>query len=169
MSVEMTDVQIQNPAPKSSTWPIPLMCVGMCIVAACVLLPQSEANKKLAAERAKLQRDLSYVQMQLSVNEEFLNRVGGDTGLAERLAQRQMQEIRQGSSVLELKGRRERLEVSPFQLLSITPPPTPAPYRPPTGIVGQLCRSARNQLYATGVGMFLIAVGLVMGTSAKTE
>jgi hypothetical protein len=158
-----------NPAQKSSLWPIPLMCVGMCLVAACVLLPQSEANKKLLAERAKLQRDLSYVQMQLSVNQEFLNRVGGDAGLAERLAQRQMQEIRQGSSVLELKGRREHPEISPFQLLSITPPPAPAAYVPPTGLVGQLCRSARKQLYATGLGMFLVAVGLVLGNSTKKE
>ena len=159
----------QSVRTKSSLWPIPLMCVGMCMVAACVLLPQSEANKRLVAERAKLQRDLSYVQMQLSVNQEFLNRVGGDAGLAERLAQRQMQEIRQGSSVLELKGRREHLEISPFQLLSITPPPAPAPYYPPTGIVGQLCRSARNQLYATGLGMFLVAAGLVMGTSGENK
>jgi hypothetical protein len=159
----------QNIRTKSSLWPIPLMCLGICMVAACVLLPQFEANRKLEAERAKLQRDLSYVQMQLSVNEEFLKRVGGDAGLAERLAQRQMREIRQGSSVLELRGRRERFEVSPFQLLSITPPPSPAPYRAPTGIVGALCSSAQNQLYATGVGMFLVAVGLVLGTSSKTE
>jgi hypothetical protein len=145
------------------------MCLGMGIVAACVLLPQSEANKKLAAERAKLQHDLSFVQTQLSVNQEFLNRVGQDPGLAERLAQRQMQEIRQGSSVLELKGRREHPEISPFQLLSIAPSPAPPPYYPPTGLVGRLCGSDRGQLYATGLGMFLVAAGLVLGTSAENR
>jgi len=152
---------------KSSLILLPLMCIGICLIGACVLLPQAEANRKLAAERARLERDLKYVQMQLSVNDEFLKRVGGDAGLAERLAQRQMQSIRQGSSVLELRGRPRRLEISPFQLLSIAPPPAPAPYRPPGGIIGRLCESARDRLYATGLGMFMVATGLVLGTSAK--
>ncbi len=109
----------------SSAWSIPMMCLGMCIIAACVLIPQSESNKKLAAERDKLKHDLTYVETQLSVNDEFLKNVGGDAGLAERLAQRQMKVIRQGSSVLELKHQPAREEMSPFQLVSVAPPVAP--------------------------------------------
>src|SRR4051794_2377266 len=87
----------------SSAWSIPLMCLGLGVIAACVLVPQAEGNRKLAAECDKLQRDLTYVQTQLSVNQEFLRSVGGNAGLAERLAQRQMKVIRQGTSVLQLR------------------------------------------------------------------
>jgi hypothetical protein len=146
------------------------MCLGLGVIAACVLVPQAEANKKLAAERDKLKRDLAYVDTQISVNDEFLKNVGGDAGLAERLAQRQMKVIREGSSVLELRGRRaasRREEMSPFMLVSVAPPPAPAPYTPPVGILGSLCRDARYQLYVSGLGMLMVATGLVLGASAS--
>src|SRR5271170_3110309 len=109
---------------RSSLWSIPLMCGGLCLLAVCVLIPQSEMNRRLVAERDKLKADLAYVQQQLAVNDQFLQNVGVDPGLAERLAQRQMKEIRQGTSVLELKEQPNRLEMSPFLLVSVgTPPP----------------------------------------------
>jgi hypothetical protein len=158
----------QSPPPRtnhSAAWSIPLMCIGMGIVAVCILLPQVEANQKLAADCEKLKHDLAAVKTQLAVNDEFLKRVGGDPTLAERLAQRQMQEIRQGSSVLELRGKNKRPEISPFLLLNVAAPPSPAPYRAPAGFLGQLCEDPRRQLYFIGAGMFTIAVGLVMGSS----
>src|SRR4051812_42440503 len=119
----------------SSLWSIPLMCLGLGIIAACVLVPQAEANRKLAGDCEKMKSDLTYVQTQLSVNEQFLKNVGGDAGLAERLAQRQMKVIREGSSVLPLRGQKTRSDMSPFMLVSIAPPPVPAPYTPPGGIL----------------------------------
>jgi hypothetical protein len=141
------------------------MCIGLGIVAVCVLLPQIEANQKLAADCEKLRHDLTAVKTQLDVNDQFLKHVGGDPSLAERLAQRQMQEIREGTSVLELRGKNKRPEISPFLLLNVAPPPAPMPYQPPDGFLGQICEDPRHQLYLTGAGMFLIAIGLVMGSS----
>jgi hypothetical protein len=160
--------QRRQPRTWSSLWSIPMMCLGLGIIAACVLVPQAEANKKLTAERDKLKRDLAYVDAQLSVNDEFLKNVGGDAGLAERLAQRQMKVIREGTSVLELKNRTKRQDMSPFTLVSIAPPPAPAPYRVPTGVLGSLCQDARYQLYVSGLGMLMVAAGLVLGSSSKT-
>ena len=154
----------------SSTWSIPLMCLGLGIIAVCVLVPQAEANRKLAAESAKLRQDLEYVQTQLAVNDQFLKNVGGDAGLAERLAQRQMKVIRQGTRVLELRGQTSahgQQPVSPFMLVSVAPPPAPPAYVPPSGIVGRLCLDARYQLYVTGLGMLMVAAGLVLGQSSK--
>jgi hypothetical protein len=145
-----------------------MLCLGLGIVAVCVLAPQAESNRKLAGERDKLQRDLTYVQTQVSVNEEFIKRVGQDPGLSERLAQRQMQEIRQGSRVLKLKGLPQSRAMSPFLLVNVAPPPAPRAYQPPSGIIGRLCENPKHQLYLSGLGMFLIAAGLVMGASAKS-
>ena len=156
-----------TPRPSSSIWAIPTLCLGLGIVAVCCVLPQIEANRKLAIERDKLQHDLSYVQSQLAVNDEFLQRIGQDPNLAERLAQRQMQEIREGTSVLELKGRSQHAEISPFQLVNIAPPLAPPSYDPPAGFLGKLCQDSHEQLYLTGVGMFMIAVGLVLGSAAR--
>jgi len=79
------------------------------------------------------------VQTQLNVNEEFLSRVGQDPTLAERLAQRQMKVIRQGSRVLDLQTRDTPMSatgspagVSPFMLVGVSPPQLPAAYQSPT-------------------------------------
>ncbi len=57
----------------------------------------------------------------MKVNGEFLQKVADSPNLAERLAQRQMKIIRQGTRVLELKGGRED-EMSPFHLVNVAPP-----------------------------------------------
>jgi len=152
---------------RSSLWSIPLMCGGLCLLAVCVLIPQSEMNRKLVAERDKLKADLAYVQQQLAVNDQFLQNVGVDPGLAERLAQRQMKEIRQGTSVLELKEQPNRLEMSPFLLVSVGTPPPATAYLPPSGVVGKICEDARSRLYLSGLGLFMVAGGLVLGASTR--
>lgn len=153
-----------NP-PANSALSLPLLCAGLAIIAACILMPAAEANKKLVADRDKLQSDLAYVQQQLAVNQQFLDHVGGDPGLAERLAQRQMKVIRQGTSVLELHNKSARDQMSPFLLVSVPRPAEVPAYQPPAGLLGKLCGSARCQLYLTGLGMFMVAGGLVLGTS----
>ena len=172
MTVMPTVSQAQNPpSPRegySSVWSIPLLIVGLAIVGICTLVPQWQANRQLAAERDKLLNDLDYAQTQISVNDRFLQSVGDDPSLAERLAQRQMQQIRKGTSVLELKGKFSRSPISPFALVSIAQPPLAPLVQPPHGLLAKLCDSPRRQLYCTGAGMFMIAVGLVLGSSFKS-
>ena len=157
----------------SSLLSLPLLCLGLAIVAACCLLPQVEANRKLTIERDKLKGDLAYVARQQATNQAFLKHIGGDPDLAERLAQRQMKVIRQGTSVLTLDGPRGPAggdaSMSPFMLVSVGAPPPVETYHAPPGLLGQLCRSPRRQLYLSGAGLLLIACGLVWGPSAQSR
>jgi hypothetical protein len=77
-----------------------MLCAGIAIIAACLLIPQADANRRLVYERTKLQADLEAVEKQVAVNDEFLRKVADDANLAERLAQRQMKMIRQGTRIL---------------------------------------------------------------------
>lgn len=160
------------PAPRrpagGGLFTIPLMCLGIGLVACCVLIPAAEENHRLIYEREKLQRDLNQISHQIDVNDEFLKRIADDPSLSERLAQRQMKMVREGTSVLDLKGDNTNKEMSPYGLLTL-PPPTPLPpYQPAGGILTTICCNPHGQLYMTGLALLLIAAGLVMGQSSRT-
>ena len=172
-----------GPAPKGGGWTVTMLCAGMAILACCVLIPQTDANRRLVYEREKLKLDLESVKKQLATNEEFLRRVADDPNLAERLAQRQMKIIRQGTRVLELKDTSrlgtpdQRLgssspaptpdEVSPFQLVHVPPPPPMPPYEPVGGTLAKMCYHPQSRLYLIGTGLLLMAAGLVLGLGSK--
>ena len=120
-------------------WSLPTLCLGLGLIAVCVLVPAAEANKRLTADRDKLNRDLSYVESQLSANQEFLSSVGTDPEIAERLAQRQFRQIRHGTSVLELKGVDQKTASSPFAMISVPPPAAVNEYHPLQGFLGDIC------------------------------
>ena len=141
---------------------IPILCAGIAIIAACLLIPQADANRRLVYERAKLQADLEAVEKQVATNEEFLHKVADDPNLAERLAQRQMKIIRQGNEVLNLKNDPSE-EMSPFQLTAVQPPPEFPAYQPRGGILASLCYNPRSRLYLMGIGLMAMAGGLVLG------
>jgi hypothetical protein len=141
---------------------IPLICIGVAVIACTTLLPLADDNRRLAWERQKLRQDLDHLKQQVKVNDEFLRRVADDATLAERLAQRQMRFIRQGSSVLPLRGA-GKVEMSPFHLVAVPPPKPLAPYQPVGGPLATLVRNPRTQLYASGGALLLIAAGLVLG------
>ena len=92
------------------------------------LLPLADENHQLSWEREKLRADLTQLKEQGRVNTEFLQRVADDPTLAERLAQRQMKYIREGSSILKLRGGGKE-EMSPFHLVSVPPPAATARLR----------------------------------------
>ena len=141
---------------------IPLICIGIATIACTTLLPLADDNHRQSWEREKLKQDLAHLREQVRVNDEFLHRVADDPTLAERLAQRQMKYIRQGSSVLPLRGAGNH-EMSPFHLVAV-PPPKPLPsYQPAGGALAVLARNPRTQLYASGAALLLIAAGLVLG------
>ncbi len=145
---------------------IPLLCIGIAIIACVSLLPLADDNHRLAWERQKLQADLEHLKEQTRVNEEFLQRVADDPTLAERLAQRQMKYIRAGMSVLPLRGM-GKVEMSPFHLVAVPPPPPMPEYQPVGGALATLVREPRIRLYLSGAAMLLIAAGLVLGYIPK--
>ena len=149
------------------TLTIPLLCIGVAIIACVALLPLADENHQLAWEREKLRVDLAQLVEQTRVQDVFLTRVADDPTLAERLAQRQMKYIREGSSVLPLRGSAKE-EMSPFHLVSVPPPPPLPPYQPVGGALATIVRQPRAQLYLYGAAMLLIATGLVLGYTPKS-
>jgi hypothetical protein len=145
---------------------IPLLCIGIAIIACVTLLPLADENHQLSWEREKLRADLTQLKEQGRVNTEFLQRVADDPTLAERLAQRQMKYIREGSSILKLRGGGKE-EMSPFHLVSVPPPPPLPAYEPVGGALATLVRQPRAQLYLCGLALMLIAAGLVLGYVPK--
>jgi hypothetical protein len=153
----------------SPAYSLPLLCIGLGIIAVCVIVPQAEANKKLAADREQLQRDLAYVDQQVAVNQEFIDRFGSDPDLTERLAQRQMKQIRTGTTILNFTPAKAARVRSMADMLRVArPDPVPA-YVPPSGLLGTICADDRRQLYVVGMGLFLVAVTLVIGGAGNPE
>ncbi len=153
---------------SSDFWSIPLLCLGIAIVACCVLMPMTEANRRVAWQREKLKRDLAHLQEQVRVNDDFLKRIPGDPALAERLAQRQMRLIREGSSVLNLKAE-PNMQSSPFLLVSVQQPMVMAAYQSTPGRLGKIASDAKFQLYLLGGALLLVAMGLLWDSpSAQT-
>jgi hypothetical protein len=132
-------------------------------------VPATDENRRLAYERERLKADLEQISRQIDVNDEFLKRIGDDPTLAERLAQRQMKMVREGTSVLELKGERGRRPMSPYELVTLPPPPEMPPYRPVGGVLSEYCQNPRTRLRVIGVGLLLTAMGLVLGAAPKRE
>ena len=150
------------PARSSGGWTIPPICAGIALIASCLLIPAADENHRLAYEGQGLKNDLEQLQKQVATNEEFLKRVSDDPVLSERLAQRQMKMVREGTSVLALKGQPLGGSASPFLLMTL-PPPEPLPeYQSMGGGFARLCRQPRVQLYLIGGGLLMIAVGLVL-------
>ena len=142
-----------------------LISAGIGLIACCVVIPQSDENRLMAYECQKLKIDLEHLDKQVEVNQEFINRLGRDSGLMERLAQRQMKFIRQGTKVLELNEKWGPGEESAFSLVSIAPPRELPPPKLRSGRMAELCRDPKVRLYTIGVGMMLVACGLVLGAT----
>jgi hypothetical protein len=168
---EETDEIPPPPKPESAKpkpsggglFTIPLLCLGIGLIACCILIPAADENHHLVYEREKLKLDLDQISHQIDVNDEFLKRIADDPSLSERLAQRQMKMVRQGTSVLDLKIDDTDKQMSPFGLLTLPPPEPLPPYQPIGGMLSTVCRNPHGQLYMTGAGLLMIAMGLVLG------
>jgi hypothetical protein len=159
---------ISTPPPSTGGgWTLPLLCAGIALIACSALIPQADANRRLAYEKQELSRDLERVEKQIAVNESFLKQVGDDPTLAERLAQRQMKVIPQGTKILELPHEPGGSSMSPFQLVNVPPPPPLPPYKPVGGTLARLCYDMHSRLYLIGVALVMIATGLVMGSTPE--
>jgi hypothetical protein len=151
-------------AKSGGAWTIPILCIGLALLACAVIIPQVEENRRLVWEREKLQRDLAQLDKQAEINQEFLDKLGRDPALAERLAQRQMKMIRSGTNVLEIKGEEQKEEMSPFQLVTVPPPGALEAYKPVGGLAA-IFLERRVATYVMGAAFLMIAAGLVLGAS----
>ena len=140
-----------------------LCCVGVGLLSVCFLIPQADRNRALAYQAQKLQLDLEYLDRQTAANAALIDKIARDPVMAERLAQRQMKFARKGASVLELEDGPSLPDASPFSLVVVEPPPVLKPVQPPGGKLAELARNPRKRLYTVGVGLMLLAVGLVVG------
>ena len=159
---------VAKPQPPASGggFTIPLICIGIGLIAMCLLIPAADENRQIVYERTRLQADLDQLQKQAATNDAFLKRVANDPTLSERLARRQMKMVPQGTSVLELKSEKSNAaDMSPFLLVTVPPPAPMPPYRPVGGFMADLCRHPKTQLYMIGAGMMMVACGLVMSRS----
>jgi hypothetical protein len=154
---------------RASAWTIPLLCAGLAIIGCCLIIPAADENRRLVYERETLKIDLNHIEQQIGVNDEFLKRVADDPTLLERLAQRQMKMVRQGTTVLELRGSRSGQDMSPYPLVTVPPPPPMPPYEPIGGRFSDLCRHPRTRLILMGTSLMLMASGLVLGYTSRTR
>ena len=157
---------VQKPARGVGTgswWTIPLICLGLGLIAACLLLPAAEENRRAAYELAKINRDVDYFERQSVVNQDFLTRISNDPTLAERLAQRQLRLKRQDTRVIKTQPTGGPFDMSPSSLVAVDPPaPMPA-YSSPVSLLSRCCDTPRKQVYFLGLGLFAVAAGLVLG------
>jgi len=166
LNEETFDDGADEPLSPGGGWTIPMICMGIAMIACCVLIPAAEENRRLVFEREHLRADLEQISRQTEVNDEFLKRVADDPSLSERLAQRQMKMVRQGTSILELRGESTSTrDMSPYELTTLAPPPETPPYHPRGGFLGTLVSNPRSQLYVMGGGMLFVAAGLVLGST----
>jgi len=172
---EVEDEEAYPPRASAETggWTIAILCMGLGIIAACLVIPQADANRRLVYEREKLRLDLAQVQKQIAVNKEFLSEMESDPQLTERLAQREMRAVQQGEAIVDTKAdagsgqsaSADAERMSPFNIINVPPPAALASYQPVGGYFAALCRSPQSHVYLLGVGMILVAGGLVLGGS----
>jgi hypothetical protein len=169
ISIRNPQSEIRNSSEPSrgGGWTIPALCAGIALIACSVLIPQADANRRLAYEKETLTRDLHSIEMQIDVNREFLKKVGDDPTLAQRLAERQMKVIPQGAHVLDLTHDSEVM--SPFQLLNVASPAPLPPYRSVGGTLARICYGPQSRLYLIGMSLGLIAMGLVLGSGPQDD
>ena len=153
-----------KPQPSSGAWyTIPMICIGLTLVACALIIGQVETNRQVAWQRNKLKSDLTYLQEQIRHNEESLKRIQTDPTMAEYLAQRQMNQVREGSAILDVPGLPHQNDRNPFQLTTLPPPKTLAPYQPRGDLLTFLFADQQRALGAIGIGLMLVAAGLVLG------
>ena len=151
-------------------WTVGALIIGMTTIGLTAILPQLDANRRLAFDRSRLAADLDQINRQTTVNEAFLAKIESDPQLAQRLAERQMKVIRQGESLLVYKSERNpdsggAADVSPFSLLAVPAAAPVAPYHAPGGILGGWLLDPHIRLHCLAGGFFLVAAGLVLGSN----
>ena len=154
-------------------WALPLLALGLGLIACCLVIPATDTNRGLASERERLRAELDGLERQVAVNEEFLSRIHGDPELAERVADRQLKPRPAGVATLapgipgRAAGAAGDFAASPFALVRAEPTaPPPRPTPPTGGRLAAYCRQPRTRLAVLGAGLFCCLFGLIGGNAA---
>lgn len=147
-------------------WTLPLMCLGLAIVACAVLVPAADENRRDAHELARIGRDVAHFEKQSEVNKQFLEHVSTDPTLAERLAMRQLRLTRADSRIVRSPVANDPFAMSPYALVSIDPPKPMPEYRPIGGFLSRYFLDPQGQIYLTGMGILMTAAGVILGGGA---
>ena len=167
------DAPVAEPAPTGGVWALPLLALGLGLIACCLVIPASDDNRRLMFERERLRAELDGLQRQVALNDEFLGRVTHDTELAGRLASRQARVEEPGVEVLApapLGGGVGNFAMSPFALVAAEPTRGPtAPVAPAGGRLAQFTRQPRSRLIVLGIGLFCCMIGLLGGGGRASD
>lgn len=145
-------------------WTLPMMCLGLGIIACALIVPAVDENRRELHQLARLERDVSYFQMQSDVNKQFLEHVSTDPALAERLAQRQLRMTRPDSRIVQIpQAGNHPFGMSPYALVTLDPPPPIPDYQPLGGMLSRYFLDSKNQVYLTGIGILMTAAGVILG------
>jgi len=151
---------------SSGLWALPLLALGLCLVACAVLIPAAEENRLVEAERRRLVAEVESLRKKAEMNEQFLTRLHHDQRLVERLRRR----LRppgpdENVAILASHGGASRWALSPLAMLE----PAPVEAEPPpaivTGVLADWCRDDRQRLIVLGVGLMAVLVALLAGGS----
>jgi len=169
------DSSIDEAQPTGGVWAIPLLALGVGLIACCLVIPAAQDTREVMFERERLRAEMESLSRQVALNEEFLDRIHTDRELALRLAARQRTEIEEGVGIITPTWDRPgggglgNFAMSPFALVAAEPVlqptgPTPAP----GGKLAALCREPRARLIILGIGLLACMMGLLGGGTAKT-
>lgn len=167
------DLDDPRPEPPQSggAWALPILALGLGLIACGVIIPAADQNRSHMYERARLQAELDGLERQVALNGEFLNRIHADRELAERLASRQSGRVAEGMVLLrQRQGETNdlgRFAMSPFALVAAEPRARVAPVAAPGGRLATWCRNPRTRLGVLGSGLFACMIGLLGGGSGR--
>ncbi|MEM1013663.1 MAG: hypothetical protein AAGI46_15755 [Planctomycetota bacterium] len=150
---------------RASLWALPLMAVGLSLVACAVLIPASEENRLVEAERRRLVAQVETLQNQVETNDEFLRRLEREAEVARRLSNR-MQPPEPDGEVAVLASHRTGSvwQMSPLAMLETE---AVEPIAAPPAMTGKLadwCRDGRHRLAVAGTGLFACLLALLAGS-----
>ncbi len=155
-------------------WALPLLAIGLGLIACAVLIPAADENRALADEKGRLIAELQSLERQEEVNGEFLDRLHADSELAARLVARLKPPAPDADVTVLLPGSVAsagmdgvRFDVSPFALLHAEPVIAPPASIPGGGMLADLCRGDRSRLLILGCGLFACMMAVLGGGSSK--
>src|SRR5215469_10911534 len=79
---EVAQGEVRSPD-HGGAFTIPLISLGIGLIAMCLLIPAADENRHLAYERERLTADLQQLHKQVATNDAFLKAVADDPSLAE--------------------------------------------------------------------------------------